>query len=149
MVTADFGLTDQRLEDLPGLAAPAEAGAVVAFWGRVRNHNEGRRVTGLEYSAYEALALKEGRLIIEEAGSRFGLEAVRAVHRVGPLAVGDAAVVVEVAAGHRGEAFEACRWIIDEIKARVPIWKQECYVDAPAESDKEWLANAESRREPT
>lgn len=135
MATSVFSLSEQRLEDLPGLAPPPEAGAVVAFWGRVRNRNEGRQVTGLEYSAYEALALKEGRRILAEAVPRFGLEAVRAVHRLGSLGIGDAAVVVEVASGHRGEAFDACRWIIDEIKHRVPIWKCEHYV----EGDREWV----------
>jgi molybdopterin synthase catalytic subunit len=134
-VAGDFFLTEGRLEDLPALVVPARAGAVVTFWGRVRDHNDGRAVTGLEYSAYEALARKEGRRIVAEALGRFGLEAVRAAHRVGDLRIGDAAVVVEVATGHRGEGFEACRWIIDEIKARVPIWKCEHYV----EGDHEWV----------
>lgn len=130
-----FLLTEQRLEDLPALKVPPESGAVVSFWGRVRNRNEGRDVTGMEYSAYEALARKEGQRIVTEAVGRFGLEAARAAHRVGDLAVGDAAVVVEVASGHRGEGFEASRWIIDEIKHRVPIWKCEHYV----EGDREWV----------
>jgi len=134
-MTALFAITPERLEELPTLAAPPESGAVVSFWGRVRNHNEGRNVTGLEYSAYEVLAVKEGNRIVCEALERFGLDAVRAVHRVGDLAIGDAAVVVEVASGHRGEGFEACRWIIDEIKSRVPIWKCEHYV----EGDREWV----------
>ena len=134
----DFFLTSQPLEELSGLSAGAASGAVVTFWGRVRDHNDGRGVTGLEYSAYEELAVKEGRRIVAEAVARFGVDAARAVHRVGRLAVGDAAVVVEVAAGHRGEGFDACRWIIDEIKARVPIWKQEDYV----EGDRAWVTPA-------
>lgn len=132
---ADFQLSDTRLEDLPPFAAGPESGAVVVFWGRVRDHNDGRRVTGLDYSAYEELAVKEGRRVVAEAVAQFGLNSVRAVHRVGTLAIGDAAVVVEVAAGHRGEGFDACRWIIDEIKARVPIWKKEHYL----EGDHEWV----------
>ncbi len=131
----EFAISAVRLENLPGLAVGYESGAVVTFWGRVRDRNEGRNVTGLEYSAYEELAVKEGRRIVEEAAAKFGLDGVRAVHRVGSLNLGDAAVVVEVAAGHRGEAFEACRWIIDEIKSRVPIWKEEHY----AEGDHSWV----------
>jgi len=128
-------LVESKIEDLPGLEVPAASGAVVAFWGRVRDHNEGRAVRGLEYSAYPELAVKEGNRIVTEAVVRFDLDAVRAVHRIGDLAIGDAAVVVEVASGHRGEGFEACRWIIDEIKHRVPIWKCEHYV----EGDREWV----------
>lgn len=130
-----FLLVDSRIEDLPAFTTPAASGSVVAFWGRVRDHNDGRAVTGLEYTAYPELATKEGRRIVAEAVARFGLDEARAVHRLGDLAVGDAAVVVEVASGHRGEGFEACRWIIDEIKHRVPIWKCEHYV----EGDREWV----------
>jgi molybdopterin synthase catalytic subunit len=132
---SEFLLTETRLEDLPALQVPAASGSVVTFWGRVRDHNEGRAVTGLEYSAYPELASKEGRRIVAEALTRFGLDAVRAVHRIGNLAVGEAAVVVEVASGHRGEGFEGCRWVIDQIKDRVPIWKCEHYV----EGDREWV----------
>lgn len=131
----DFQLSNNRLEDLPPLKVGPESGALVVFWGRVRDHNDGRRVAGLDYSSYEELAVKEGRRIVAEAVQKFGLDGVRAVHRVGTLVVGDAAVVVEVAAGHRGEGFDACRWIIDEIKARVPIWKEERYV----EGDHAWV----------
>lgn len=129
-----FELTEGRLEDLPRLLVSGEHGAEVAFWGRVRNHNEGRAVVRLEYTSYPELAIKEGRRILEEARTRFGV-AAWAAHRVGTLEVGDAAVVVEVASGHRGEGFEACRWIIDQIKSRVPIWKREHY----REGDSEWV----------
>ena len=135
IVDCRFFLSESPLEALSGLAVGPESGSVVSFWGRVRNTNEGRRVAGLEYSAYEALALKEGNRILAQACERFGLDGARAVHRVGALAVGEAAVVVEVASGHRGEGFDACRWIIDEIKARVPVWKCEHYV----EGDREWV----------
>jgi len=130
-----FVLTESALETLPGLSIPASSGAVVSFWGRVRDINEGRAVTGLEYTAYPELALKEGNRIVDEALGRFGLVAARAAHRIGTLNVGDAAVVVEVASGHRGEGFDACRWIIDEIKGRVPIWKCEHY----EEGDRAWV----------
>lgn len=128
-----FSLSQEPLETLPPLDWPPEAGGVVTFWGRVRNHNEGRKVNSLEYTAYDTLALKEGQRILEEAQSRFPLTALRAVHRLGHLKIGEGAVVVEVAAPHRGEAFEACRWIIDEIKKRVPVWKKEHYESGEAQ----------------
>jgi molybdopterin synthase catalytic subunit len=105
----------------------AAAGACVTFEGRVRDHNEGRAVVRLEYQAHAPLALREGERLLDEAMERFGLLQARCVHRVGSLAVGDVAVWVGVSAGHRGGAFDACRWIIDELKRRVPIWKNEHY----------------------
>ena len=130
-----FFLTTEALETLPSLDVPEGAGAVISFLGRVRNHNEGRRVLSLEYAAYQELAVKEGRRILEEASQRFPLQALRAVHRTGHLKIGDGAVVVEVASSHRGEAFDACRWIIDEIKERVPVWKKEYY----EEGEPQWV----------
>jgi molybdopterin synthase catalytic subunit len=109
------------------------SGACVVFEGWVRDHNEGREVASLEYEAYEALATKEGRRILAEAIERFPIEAAYAEHRVGHLAIGDVAVWVGVSSAHRSEAFEACRFIIDQIKHRVPIWKREHYVDGTAE----------------
>ena len=110
------------------LANPA-AGACVTFEGWVRDHHEGRRVLRLEYEAYPEVATKEGTAILEEAIEKFDLTAASCVHRVGALEIGDMAVWIGVSAGHRGEAFEACRYIIDEIKTRVPIWKKEYYED--------------------
>lgn len=104
-------------------------GGYAAFEGWVRNHNEGVAVTALEYEAFETLAVKEGERIIAEACARFGVTAARCVHRVGALALGDVAVWVGVSAPHRDEAFRACRYIIDEVKHRVPIWKKEHYVN--------------------
>ncbi len=104
-----------------------EAGGFVAFEGRVRNHNDGRRVTALDYEAFEALALEEGARIVAEAAARHGVLAARCVHRLGALAIGDVAVWVGVAARHRAEAFAACREVIDGIKHRLPIWKKEHY----------------------
>ena len=111
------------------------AGAIVTFEGRVRNYNEGRAVNGLSYQAYIELAEAEGRRIVEEARGRFEVERISCVHRMGDLALGEVAVWAGVSAGHRAAAFEACRYVIDEVKARVPIWKREHYV----EGDSEWL----------
>lgn len=105
------------------------AGACVTFEGWVRNHNEGRPVLRLDYQAYAALAEQEGEAILAEAAGRFAIRAARCLHRVGRLEIGDMAVWVGVSADHRGAAFDACRWIIDEIKQRVPIWKNEHYAD--------------------
>jgi molybdopterin synthase catalytic subunit len=116
------------------------AGACVTFEGWVRVRNEGREVTALEYEAYEVLALKEGDAVLAEARGRFQVLQVACVHRVGRLALGDLAVWVGVTAEHRGAAFDACRYVIDEIKARVPIWKKEHYVGG----ETTWI-NAASR----
>ena len=83
----------------------------------------------LNYEAYEALAIKEIVKIGNEAAERFGLDAVYVVHRVGSLNIGDTAVVVTAIAGHRGEAFQGCRYVIDNLKVRAPIWKKEFYLD--------------------
>lgn len=107
----------------------ASAGACATFEGWVRDHNDGRQVLALDYEAYLPLAQKEGERILEEARARFSLVAAAAAHRTGQLALGDLAVWVGVAAEHRGAAFEACRYIIDEAKARLPIWKREHYAD--------------------
>ncbi len=119
---------------LPGgadLLPPGDltCGGVVVFEGRVRDHNEGRAVTALEYEAYEALAQAEGERILAEAAQRFGPVRVAAAHRQGLLQLGEAAVVVVAASAHRQEAFAACRWVIDAIKERLPVWKREHYVD--------------------
>lgn len=103
------------------------AGACVTFEGWVRNRNEGHAVVSLEYEAYEPLAVTEGERIVDEARRKFALLGVCCVHRVGHLKLGEMAVWVGVTAEHRGAAFEACRYIIDEAKARLPIWKKEHY----------------------
>ncbi|HZX25406.1 MAG TPA: molybdenum cofactor biosynthesis protein MoaE [Woeseiaceae bacterium] len=105
------------------------AGAFVGFEGRVRNRNEGRAVERLEYEAYAPLAEKEGARIIAEACERWPILAAHCVHRTGMLEIGDYAVWVGVVSPHRDEAFAACRYIIDEVKVRLPIWKKEYYTD--------------------
>jgi molybdopterin synthase catalytic subunit len=104
------------------------AGGYVSFEGWVRDQNEGQQVTRLEYEAFEELAVKEGERIIAEALRRFPVKHAMCLHRVGSLALGEMAVWVGVSSAHRGEAFDACRFIIDEVKHRVPIWKKEHYL---------------------
>ncbi len=124
------------------LSDPA-CGGYAAFEGWVRDHNEGRRVRRLEYEAFEPLAIKEGERIIAEAVARFGVEHAACVHRIGALEIGAQAVWVGVTARHRDEAFRACRYIIDEVKHRVPIWKKEHYENG----DSGWV-NCERCAEP-
>ena len=113
----------------------AGAGACVIFEGWVRNENEGREVLRLDYEGYEAVAVKEGEKVIAEASEKFNLVRAVGVHRVGPLEIGQLAVWIGVSAAHRAEAFDACRYIIDEIKHRLPIWKKEHYADG----DSGWI----------
>ncbi|MEO8162002.1 MAG: molybdenum cofactor biosynthesis protein MoaE [Arenimonas sp.] len=131
-----------RISDLPIEVAPLRAallaegaGAYACFEGCVRDHNEGRPVRGLAYEAYAALAETEGERVLAEARERFAILDVACVHRVGELRVGELAVWVGVSAGHREAAFAACRFVIDEIKSRVPIWKHERYANGEAD----WL----------
>jgi molybdopterin synthase catalytic subunit len=131
----DFALSPHPLDPaaLAAGLADTRAGAWVTFEGRVRNLNEGRAVVALEYEAYGPLAEKEGARIVAEARERFAVLAVSCTHRTGRLALGDLAVWVGVTAAHRGAAFDACRYVIDQVKARVPIWKKEHYADGATE----------------
>ena len=124
-----FSNTTLTLDDYRRALADDAAGGYASFEGWVRNHNEGHAVTRLEYEAFEALAIKEGERIVTEAIKRFGVLKAACVHRVGSLAIGDVAVWVGVSSKHRAEAFAACRYIIDEVKHRVPIWKKEHYIN--------------------
>lgn len=131
----NFSITAQAI-DLTALRnslADASCGACVVFEGWVRNHNEGRAVLHLAYEVYEPLALQEGETILREAMQRFDISQARAIHRQGALAMAEPAVVVGVSSAHRGAAFSACRYIIDEVKHRLPIWKKEYYADGSAE----------------
>ena len=109
--------------------AQAGAGACATFEGWGRDHNEGRAVLRLGYQAYAPLAKTEGERILEEARKKFAIMDVRCAHRVGTLEIGELAVWVGVSAAHRAAAFDACRYVIDEVKRRVPIWKNEHYAD--------------------
>ena len=114
--------------DITRSVSQPEFGGLATFTGIVRNEQDGRSVLRLEYTAYPAMAERLGEDIIREAQARFGVRlAIR--HRVGVLDVGEIAVLVVAAAPHRDEAFAACRWAIDELKRRVPIWKREHYAD--------------------
>lgn len=129
-----FRLADAsfEVEPLRTRLLDERAGAYAAFEGWVRDRNDGRQVDGLRYEAYVALAETEGERILSEAIARFDIVEACCIHRIGELAVGELAVWVGVSAGHRGAAFDACRFIIDEVKARVPIWKHEHYRDGDA-----------------
>src|SRR5512142_927607 len=119
--------------DLAALAAAAPCdGAVALFIGVVRNQNAGRAVVRLEYEAYEEMALPLMAEIAAETHRLLPVTEVRMVHRLGRLQIGEASVVVAVASPHRDEAFRACRYAIDTLKARVPIWKKEYYADGSA-----------------
>jgi len=124
----------EQLNLKAGLLSP-EAGGFAAFEGWVRNHNQGQKVQALEYEAAEELALLEARKILTEAERLFGIIDINCVHRVGHLFVGEMAVWVGVSAVHRADAFRACRYVIDELKKRLPIWKKEFY----ATGDSGWV----------
>ena len=133
-----FSLTDTAIDvtaQARALQHPA-AGGFVTFEGRVRNHNHGRDVMGLEYTAYEQMAVAAGERVLQEARKRFDILSATCVHRVGVLNIGESAVWVGVAAAHRKDAFAACEWIVDEVKSHVPIWKCESYSDGT----QEWVA---------
>ena len=104
-------------------------GALCLFLGVVRGDNDGRRVLRLEYEAYEDMALPLMEEIAADARRQFGVSDVRIVHRLGRLEIGEVSVAVAAASPHRAEAFAACRYAIDTLKARVPIWKKEFYAD--------------------
>ncbi len=121
--------TDIAVDELRLQMMDPAAGGLCVFEGWVRNENEGRTVERLEYEVYEPLAVSEGEKVIAEAKRRFPHLQACCVHRSGLLEIGDCAVWVGVAAPHRDEAFKACRYIIDQIKVKLPIWKKEYYTD--------------------
>lgn len=130
-----FSLTQEPIDPVAmaaGLDDP-RAGAVLTFEGRVRNHNAGHAVGHLEYQAYPALALATGQRILDEEVARHGIMGAHAVHRTGPLQIGDLAVWVGVASAHRGPAFDAARAIMERLKYELPIWKKETYADGRTE----------------
>ena len=132
-----FKLSSTSLENLnlkTGFGCE-EAGAFVSFEGWVRNYSDGEKVTALEYEAHENLCNAEAKKIFEESQRQFSIIAAKCFHRIGRLEIGEMAVWVGVTAGHRDAAFQACRFIIDQIKSRLPIWKKEFY----ANGDSGWV----------
>ena len=132
-----FAISEKKIaiDDLRNQMMHPGSGGFCVFEGWVRNENEGRSVERLEYEVYAPLAISEGDKVIAEAMQRFPFLTACCVHRSGLLEIGDCAVWVGVSAPHRDEAFKACRYIIDEIKTRLPIWKKEHYVDG----DSDWV----------
>lgn len=140
-----FDITDEKINPYAlreHLTQAENCGAFACFEGWVRNHNDGKDVDYLIYTTYPELARTQGNAVILQAKQQFKIENAVCIHRVGRLAIGDMAVWVGVTAGHRDAAFAACRFIIDTVKAEVPIWKQEFYRDITNQAA--WLANPES-----
>jgi len=124
-----FKISSTPIEHIHLADTAPSAGARVVFEGTVRNLNENKKVERLEYEAMETLACNEGERIVFEALDKFPIISAECVHRVGMLEIGDVAIRVVVLASHRKEAFDACQYIVDEVKSRVPIWKKEHYAD--------------------
>ena len=118
-----------QVERLLAASARPDCGAIALFLGTTRDHHEGRRVTRLSYEAYEPMALAALEAIEQAALARFEIAACRIVHRIGEVPLTEASVAVAVSASHRGAAFDACRWAMDELKRTVPIWKKESFAE--------------------
>lgn len=118
------------------MVGAAEEGAAVLFVGMVRDHNDGRAVSGITYDSYGSMAEKVLHEIATEASERLGAGQVAVVHRVGELEIGDVSVAIAASSAHRAPTFDAARYVIEEIKRRLPVWKKEHYV----EGGSEWVA---------
>ncbi len=129
---ADVTEAPLAVEDVRALAADVSAGAVVTFSGDVRDHDHGRSVERLEYEGHPTAAAVIAEVAAEVA-ARHDIIAIAVAHRVGPLQVGDAALVAAVSAAHRGEAFRACADLVDEVKHRLPVWKHQVFSDGSDE----------------
>lgn len=134
------GLTDQpiTLADHEDLVRDRSAGAVVGFVGAVRDHDGGRHVLRLEYCAHPSAGQVMADLVAQIAAESEGVRAVAASHRVGLLQIGEAALVAAVAADHRRAAFDTCARLVEEIKARLPVWKHQFFADGT----EEWVGSA-------
>jgi molybdopterin synthase catalytic subunit len=124
-----FRVTDKPidLKELVDYVGDPEAGAIATFIGTTRNNNEGRKVIALDYDGYSEMAEKELARIGEDAKTKWSICRMAIVHRLGPVQITEASVIIAVSAGHRDAAFAACRFAIEEIKKSVPIWKKEVY----------------------
>lgn len=123
-------------EVMAGIKAGAD-GAVCVFDGIVRNNTRGRETLYLDYEAYREMAVEQMRGLAAAAVEQFGVRDIALLHRLGRLQVGETSVLIAVASAHRGQAFEACRWLIDTLKKKVPIWKKETFVDGAVWADGE------------
>ena len=125
----EVSLTESALV-LPERNDDPQAGAVVVFWGAVRSIEDGREITGIEYEAHRAMAEHQMRLVAENAAAKFDVREIFLRHRIGFVPAAEPSVVVRVASGHRGAAFAASQWIMDELKRVVPIWKHPVFKEA-------------------
>lgn len=136
-ITRDPIHSQQVLERVGG----PEDGAVILFLGTVRNHADGRSVDHLEYDAYLEMAQEVLRGLVQEAAEDLGTERIAVVHRIGRLEIGEASVAIAVSSPHRADAYRVSRWVIEEIKVRLPIWKKEGYVDG----EQQWVKGSRIR----
>ena len=138
-----FKLTDQpiQIDELVSFVTHAKSGAIVTFIGTTRDNNEGRQVLALSYEAYPGMAEKELERVGREARERWNIEKIAIVHRVGRVDIGQASVAIAVSSAHRSDAFEACRFAIEEIKRSVPIWKKELF-----EGGELWIGTQSGQR---
>jgi molybdopterin synthase catalytic subunit len=127
----EVSLTESPL-DLPASNDDPQAGAVVVFWGAVRGIEAGREISGIEYEAHRTMAEHQMRMVAEAAAEKFGTREIFVRHRIGFVPAGEPSVVVRVMSGHRGAAFGASQWIMDELKRVVPIWKRPVFKEAAA-----------------
>jgi molybdopterin synthase catalytic subunit len=134
---AEFRTEPLSVDEVREAVASPAAGAIALFVGTVRDHDHGRAVAALSYSAHPTGAT-ELQQVAQKVAGRFSVRAIAAVHRVGDLEIGDLAVVVAAAADHRDEAFAACRALIEDVKAEVPVWKHQRFADGEAE----WVNSA-------
>jgi molybdopterin synthase catalytic subunit len=134
---AEFRTEPLSVDEVRAAVADPASGAIALFIGTVRDHDQGRAVAALSYSAHPSGA-SELRAVAEKVAGRFPVRALAAVHRVGELEIGDMAVVVAAAADHRDEAFAACRALIEDLKATVPVWKNQLF----PEGESEWVNSA-------
>ncbi|MEZ5346612.1 MAG: molybdenum cofactor biosynthesis protein MoaE [Pyrinomonadaceae bacterium] len=131
MESSFYKITTEPLDigEIARRVVPSECGATVTLDGYVRQFTKGRETEYLVYEAYEPMALKEMKKLISNAKQKFEISNVGIVHRLGKLEIGETSVVISVSAPHRRAAFEACEWLIKELKKTVPIWKKEVYAD--------------------
>ncbi|MGN6678960.1 MAG: molybdenum cofactor biosynthesis protein MoaE [Streptosporangiaceae bacterium] len=134
---AELRETPLSVEEVYAAVTDPAAGGIAVFAGAVRDHDDGKSVTALSYSAHPSAA-DELRKVCERIAAKFDVHAVAAVHRTGDLAIGDLAVVVAVSTGHRAAAFDACHALIDDLKTTVPIWKHQRFTSG----DSEWVNSA-------